>query len=180
MSRESLNIAGQNFLKDIYLNQTIFLTKYITWNQTNQSFLFIQQLDQYSNQPITITINQGYVSNRTSPKYYRISLVNDSDPCQNNKSSGFKANRNLFVYNPCGDNNHRFFAFYQTFVGFKSNLTCDYSKIYKFIKYGMDSSSYSPIPLAFFFTTELNMGACGFLIISNCNPGAYAFAFGLK
>ena len=83
LPREGLNIADSHFLKDIFLNQTIFLTKYMLLNQTNQLYVFVQQLDQYSNIPIIITINQGSVNYPTvSPKYFRVSLVNDSNSVQ--------------------------------------------------------------------------------------------------
>ena len=72
LPRESLDIADDNFLKDIYLNQSVFLTKFLVLNNVNQSYVFVQQLDLYSNQSIIISINIGdrYYTN-TSAKFLR-------------------------------------------------------------------------------------------------------------
>ena len=185
LSRESLDIADQNFLKDIYLNQTIVLTKYMTWNQTNQSYLFIQQLDQYSNQSIIITINQGRVHYRTtSPKYYRVSLVNDSNSCQINNTFGFKVNGNLYTYRACNQVDIlRIFVFYQNLLDYNSTASCRLpGKFVDFINKKTTSNNNMLVPSTFFYTTAIFMGGCGETILSNCAnyQNGYAFALGLK
>ena len=103
LPRESLDIADDNFLKDIYLNQSIFSTKFLVLNKVNQPYVFVQQLDQYSNQSIIISVNKGSRSYKNmTAKFFKISLVNEIEIGQVNKTSGFKANGHLLSYTPCG------------------------------------------------------------------------------
>ena len=184
LPRESLDVADDNFLKDFYLNQSVFLTKYLVLNKTNQPYILIQQLDKYSNQPIVITINQGtkrYPS--ISTNFFKISLVNESNSPQTHSLSGFKGNGKNFSYNACDNATYRYFVFYQTLLEFNKNLKCDHMYSFqKFISYGKYSTENSNVPSSFFYTTEILMAGCEIGILSNCNHtiGAYAFAFGLK
>ena len=184
LSRESLDIADQNFLKDIYLNQTIVLTKYMTWNQTNQSYLFIQQLDDYSNQPIIININQGQVYyGTTSSKYYRILLENETNYIQKVQRSGFKAHGNSVIYSSCNSNDQRrMFVLYQNLMDSNLSIPCYNGTVQSVYNYGKTSNNTMFVPLSFFYTTEIMMGGCGADILSNCidYKNAYAFALGLK
>ena len=185
LQRSSLDVADNNFLKDIYLNQSIVLMKIYLSSQLNQPFIFIQQLDVYSYQPIVITINQGYrYYSGTSSKYFKISLVDENKNCQINQLSGFKANGNRLTYQYNADSNgNRYFVFYQTFFNFYDWSTCYLVNLFSnFIQYKNDSITNSNLPLSFFYTTEFYMGNNGFLLLSNCNQfsAIYAYAFGLK
>ena len=180
LSRESLDIADQNFLKDIYLNQTIFLKKYSALNQINQPFIFVQQLDQYSNQAIIITINQGSTFYNSSI-FFKISLVDENNACQKkNTISGFKANGKLFTYtSDSGTNYIRRFVFYQKSPTSPSPY-CFSGNCQNLLNYGNQSNNGMIIPSSFFYTTEIYMGANGMNMLSTCNQYRNAFAFGLK
>ena len=185
LPRQSLDIAEHHFLKDIYLNQTIFLTKYLVWNKTNQPYLLIQQLDQYFNQSIIIKINQGSVLNgATSPKYYTVSLVNDSNSCQINNTFGFKVNGNLYTYAACNQIDiTRKFIFYQNLLDYNSSSKCFWlGKFVDFLSNGTISNNNILVPSEFFYTSEIYMGGCGEAILSNCAnySNGYGFALGLK
>ena len=87
--RDSLYFAVDNFFKDIFLNQSIFLKRYMVFKQTIQPYIFIKQLDLYRNQPFIITISKGILSYNFTTRYFRISFVNESNDGQINKTSGF-------------------------------------------------------------------------------------------
>ena len=184
LPRESLDIADDNFLKDIYLNQSVFLTKFLFLNNENQSYVFVQQLDLYTNQSIIISINKGvrhYTS--TSEKFFKISLVNESEIGQVNKTSGFKANGHPLTYTPCGTyfQRARYFIFYQTLLN-SSSTENDEGLFLGLIQNGIDTKSKTLCPKSFFYTIEYHMADCGGIALSNQNKDhqAYAFAFGLK
>ena len=188
--RDSLDIADKNFLKDIYLNQTIFLTKYLILNKNIQPFVFVQQLDKNSQEPIIIYINEGFlwnvnkISNIKNTKYFKISLVNESKVSQNQQYSnynGFKANRHDLTYGVCCNLPYRNFAFFQMLS--TSNSNGGGEGLYtKYINFANNSKSNSSMPLHYFYTMEFHMGCCGGVTLSNYNKNndAYAFAFGVK
>ena len=182
---ENLNLADNNLIKDIYLNQSVFSTKYLIDNQMNQKFILVQQLDQYSNQSIMISINKGYPSEKNS-NFLKISMVNESRNVSLGQLSGFKANGNSFSYNATDLNYYRYFVFYnEKFLNLNQKFSCNkrLDNFAKFISYGLNSSYSSLLPNSFFFNSfAFQMGANGFLIRSDCTNGteAYAFALGLK
>ena len=185
LPRDSLSIAKSSFLKDIYLNQSIFLTKYLVLNQVNQPFIFIQQLDRCSDQPITISINKGELTYLSGFIYFKVSFVNESGSCQPTNltnGSGFKANGNLFTYNEINGQKNRTFFFYQILNAYNSSLPCRFLGTFnQVIQFGKTANSNSNMPLSYFYTTEINMaGTSRFL--SNCYNYkiAYAFSIGLK
>ena len=189
LQRSSLDVADNNFLKDIYLNQSIVLMRIYLSSQVNQPFVFIQQLDQYSYQPIIISINQGYYYYPgISLKYFKISLVDENNSCQLHKLSGFKANGNLFTYQYNSYEGRRYFVFYQEFISSQDSNTCRIVfEFGNFIKYINNSITNSDLPLSFFYTTEICMENNGILVLSNCNSllalnhyALEAYAFGLK
>ena len=183
LPRESLDIADNNFLKDIYLNQSIFLTRYLVLNQDiNQPYIFIQQLEQYSDLPISISINQGsrlkYPG--TSSRFFAVSFYSKII-VQTSQMIGLKANGYLYNYTSCNnDTNHRF-TFYQRLLNFNVSLPCSgYASFGKIVNNGIDWKKI--IPLNYFFTSEMYFGGCRFEFLSNCNESqkGYAFAVGLK
>ena len=147
----------------------------------NQSYVFVQQLDHYSNQSIIITINRGYIRYKISRNFFKISLVNESEIGQINKTSGFKVNGHSLTYKPCGNNPHRSFIFYQTLLN-SSSVKQYQDKFLNFINLGIESKSKNICPQNFFYTVEYHMADCGCLTLSiqNKTEQAYAFAFGLK
>ena len=185
LPRDSLSIAKSSFLKDIYLNQSIFLTKYLVLNQANQPYIFIQQLDRCSDQLIIISINKRELTYLSGFNYFRVSLVNESASYQPKglpQGSGFKANGNLFTYTQNDNNQARFLVFYQFLNAYNSSLPCPYPGFFnQVIQFGKTANSNSNMPLSYFYTTEIYMGNnCRFL--SNCKnySTAYAFSIGLK
>ena len=128
------------------MNQTVFLIRYLVWNQVNQPYIFIQQLDQYSNQSIIITINQVF-DYQPKKKYYKISLINENNNVQVDRISGFKANGNLYTYTPNNNFSERYFAFYNDLINLNKNLSCkfiiDFPKFIALGKISISNSSFS-------------------------------------